>query len=317
MRLRWSGSVRRGAMLLVAAVAVGTMLKGCSSGFYSKYMLTTETEAKAVGPDYNGLYLRNGDAYPVGDMAAALYGLGRDRRGRALVLYVHGMGTFPSKAYRWDTLERIETQYPADVVMFHWPAWIDFVTIPRGNANASGDYLGQVLEQLQQAVESDANLAARPRVLLLHSLGAEVLKGFLERYRGGLRPDLLDAVVLAAPEVDLAGHADWLGRVDFARSVYVMQHANDRVLRAVRVHENEARLGMSRIHLDGREEPLAPNATYIDVGAGTRWHRYHVQGQTACLAGIFRRIADGNGPVTETGLVAMISRPNVYAVTSC
>jgi len=171
------------------------------------------------------------------------------------------MGTFPSKAYRWDTLERIERQYPADVVMFHWPSWIDFVTIPRGNANASGDYLGAVLKQLERALETDEKLARRPRILLFHSLGAEVLKGFLERYDGGLRPDLLDSVVLAAPETDLAGHAAWLGRIDFAKSVYVMQHANDRVLNAVKVHKDEARLGMQRTHLDGTPEPLAPNAT--------------------------------------------------------
>ncbi len=291
-------------------------LSACEGGFYSNFMLTTETEAVAVGPDKHGLYLRNGNAYPVSDLNGALDGLGRpNRSNRALVLYVHGMGTFPSKAYRWDTLERIERQYPADVVMFHWPSWIDFVTIPRGNANASGQYLGAVLEQLERALEADESLARRPRVLLFHSLGAEVLKGFLERYEGGLRPDLLDSVVLAAPETDLAGHAEWLGRIDFARSVYVMQHEGDRVLNAVKVHKNEARLGMQLTHLDGTPEPLAPNATYIDVGAGTRWHRYHVQGQSAALAAIFDMIAAGNGLLTQTDYVELVRRPNVYAVS--
>jgi len=52
------------------------------------------------------------------------------------------------------------------------------------------------------------------------------------------------------------------------------------------------------------------------VGPGTRWHRYHVQGQSACLAAVFQTIADGNGPVTETDHVALVQRPNVYVVTN-
>lgn len=301
----------------MAAVAMGAMVSACTTEFFSENLLSTQSQANGVTPADYGLYLRSGDDYPVTDMAAALGALPpADRDNKALVLFVHGMGTYPSKAYRWETLARIEQQYPADVVMFHWPAWIDFLTIPRGNATASGDYLGEVLVQLQQALETDESLADRPRILLFHSLGAEVLRGFLERYDGGLRHDLLTAVVLAAPETDLEGHANWLGRIDFATSVYVMQNGNDRVLNAVKLHEKEARLGMARTHIDGRAEPLAANTTYIDVGPGTRWHRYHVQGQSACLQAIFATIAEDNGPVTETSHVELVQAPNVYVVTN-
>ncbi len=310
-------SIRHWAKTLAVAAFLVGVLSACEGGFYSNFMLTTETEANGIAPDDFGLYLRNGNAHAVSDLDAALDGLKPAHGGkRALVLYVHGMGVFPRKAYRWDTLERIERQYPADVVMFHWPSWIDFVTIPRGNANAAGDYLGDVLAQLQQAMEADDSLARRPRVLLLHSLGAEVLKGFLERYEGGLRPDLLSAVVLAAPETDLAGHADWLGRIDFATTVYVMQNERDGVLNAVKVHKKEARLGMTRTHLDGTPEPLAENAVYIDVSPGTRWHRYHVQGQSASLAAIFDMIAAGDDPVAKTRHLALLRRPNVYVLTN-
>jgi len=317
MAFRLPRLTRSTARAATVGLALVVLVSACSTEFISQNILTTEPEANGIEPAGYGLYLTNGNDYPVDETASALAEIDRSPGGdRALVIFVHGMGDYPGKAYRWETLARMEEQYPADVLMLHWPSWIDFRTIPRGNAAASGAYLGAVLEQLQAALAEDEDLAARPRILLLHSLGAEVLRGFLEDYDGGLRSDLLDSVVLAAPEVDLAGHADWLERLDFATTVYVLQNENDRVLNVVKLHENEARLGMHRTHLDGREEPLASNAVYIDIGPGSRRHRYFVQRQSACLAAIFDMIAEGDPTVTRTDHVELVQRPNVYVVTN-
>ena len=66
------------------------------------------------------------------------------------------------------------------------------------------------------------------RILLMHSMGNEVFKSFMENYDGQLSPGLFDVIILAAPEVDLKGHAQWIEKINFANNVYVMLNREDK-----------------------------------------------------------------------------------------
>ena len=309
-RLPKSRLWRMGVIIIVGIVAVASCTR------LTRELIRTRETPRAMSAADFSLVAGEEEKYALADINAALGGLWRGPdRDRTFILFVHGMGDYPNKAFREKTLEKIRVEYNAETLMFHWPSWVDFRTIPRANALESGAYLGGVLGTLaEEAARQNSPLAGKKRVLVLHSLGAEVLRGFLATYAGGLPPDLLDAVVLTSPESALRGHAVWLGAIDFASEVYVFLNSKDRVLDQVRRHTGQSRLGMTLAHRDGRPEPLAPGVTYVLTDRATEWHRFYIERRSPNLAAVMSSAVNGARSPAAFGLLEPLFRPNVYAV---
>lgn len=288
--------------IFIAFILLG-LLSACSlSTFFSRYILTTQAQIQTGPSDQTSLYDWQLKPYAIADLALALKNTLpspasepahepsppiplKSRRPENLVFFVHGMGNYPEKSLRDQAMQRIQAHYDAGVILFRWPAWINFYTIPRINAQQSGDALGRLFRQLNHQLErSPLHLKQFNRTLLLHSMGAEVIKSFLEHYDGSLAANLFDMIIFAAPEVDLQGHNLWMSKINFSPHVYVLFNPADQVLLQVQRHLGRARLGMQIKDLSRKHVPLATNVVYVDINAGTSSHRSYISRRSKNLA---------------------------------
>ncbi|RMH66645.1 MAG: alpha/beta hydrolase [Calditrichaeota bacterium] len=260
---------------------------GCSfSAFVGNELLSVQNHMDNWHDDSVALYVSEEQSFPVSNIVAAFDSTVRYQpAGNAHILFVHGMGDYPSRAFFNRTFSIFPEKYNANVVLFKWPAWIDFHTMPVLNGIRSAPLLYQTL-----SAWSKDTTDAYPKILLTHSMGAVVLSSMLRHYNKTLPEGFIDALIIMAPEVDLKDHAKWLEKATFARRVYVLFHHNDPVLKPVEIHMNKARLGMRLTHLDGTKEPLARNAVYIDVSDATDWHAYHLFRQSDTLLSFLNAI---------------------------
>lgn len=302
-------------LLLMGGIA-GTFRWLKTSNFIADHLLTTQETTKTLDESRFRFVLTAEEEYPFNDLTRVLNKiLDRPSPKKNLVFLVHGMGDYPEKAFDENVLEKIEREYDARVVMIHWPSWINLTTIPRANAIESGKVLKDFFFALDEYWQNNSErLAGINRVLLCHSMGNEVLKGSLAVYDGGLPADLFSAIIMAAPEVDLQGHADWVSDIDFAGSTYVMINSQDFVLKPVKRLLGKARLGLTLVHPDGRQEPLAENANYIITDAATAWHRFYIERRSAALAGLFKKIINNEPGVLDLANLGKTAVGNVYSV---
>lgn len=246
---------------------------------------------------------------------------------KSLVVFIHGRGKYPEKAYGTDRqdgqdiLRRIESEYGAKVLMFHWPSWLAPWGYPSRNAEESGAHLRPLLDALcRYRQQNPAKAGEVKTTLLIHSMGAQVLKRFLTGYDGGFAsgPPLFDSVVLNAPDVDLVGHRNWLDRIDFARDVYVtVNPGRDELLKFSYYLLGTPRLGRSLTREDGTAESLAGRAAYVDVSAAGVNHDYYIgRGRPENLAAFYRNVIGNTGvdPLKGPG-VSETDRPRVYTVS--
>lgn len=212
------------------AVLIVTLVAGCTSLRYD--------------PD-KVLYLRDKRAFPAHGVTAAV----RDivPQDKPVVLFVHGRGDEPAKSLEGTdfvsellgvegrAVHKIEDGYRVRVVLFSWDAQrgagflnLDFWDRcrPLETSVAAADRLRGVIESLDALPAG----ASRPRfVLLAHSMGAWVVKNYVEKY-GPFPRGLFANVVLSSADVDNVGHADWVETLAQTARVYVTVNDADRIL---------------------------------------------------------------------------------------
>ncbi len=297
--------------LIRFSVALGLLYflsVSCSlSNFLGRHVVETQQKAQPLKKGDIRLYVSLEKSFDPADILSAFDSTAAyQQAGRAQLLFVHGMGDYPERA-RYNLLfDRLPEKYDAGVVVFKWPAWIDVRTMPRINGREAAPWLFKTL----RAWAADT-LHRQRRVLMTHSMGAVVLRKMLEDYKGDLPAGFLDAVLIVAPETDLRGHARWLEKLDFAKSVYLFYNGEDQVLEPVEVYTHKERLGMRIVRADGSPEPLAGNTVYIDATRATDWHAYHLWRQNERLERLMRDLITG-GPDPLNGLRELSSR--VYLV---
>ncbi len=303
-------------LLLLIGGIVGAFRLLITPDFIADHVLTTQETTKTLDDSRFRFVVTSEEEYQFSELNRVLDKiLDTPSPKKNLVFFVHGMGDYPEKAFDENTLKKIENEYDARVVMIHWPSWINLRTIPRANAIESGKALKDFYFALDEYWRNNAErLDGINRVLLCHSMGNEVLKGSLAVYEGGLSVDLFSTIIMAAPEVDLQGHADWVSDIDFAGSTYVMINSQDFVLKPVKRLLGKARLGLTLVHPDGRREPLANNANYIITDAATAWHRFYIERRSAALAGLFKKIINNEPGVLDLALLGKTAVVNVYNV---
>ncbi|MCV2352857.1 alpha/beta hydrolase [Paucibacter sp. B2R-40] len=215
------------------------------------------------------LYTSDGKAWRIEQAELLMQSL--EASGKPLILFVHGRGKEPGKSLKGGTftkglaVHKLELGYDARVLMFNWDAAFEGFnffdrTLPLSHTQAGAKALGQVLEALIK--HSAAHPKARKMALLVHSMGAVVVEKAVEQgFWPGVK-NLFSSVLLTQADADDVGHSAWLNRLAQREMVFVTLNADDHVLRRAtdaRPPECHA-LGL------GTTEPLAPLATYIDLG---------------------------------------------------
>jgi hypothetical protein len=184
-----------------------------------------------------------------------------------LLVVVHGRGLEPRRfVAKRGWLRELETGYGVTAIMLHWPSWRGPIGWPEAEARNAGDELAFILAEIGR-LRDDTSLNIASASLLTHSMGSYVLAEATLRGAFATPRISLDTVLVHAPAVPLAGHAQWLQRVRTRHGVFVVLNDRDMVLRSAVALPAvaSARLGVSADALAHGEEPLAAGVTYIDA----------------------------------------------------
>ncbi|MCF8078148.1 MAG: alpha/beta hydrolase [Desulfobacterales bacterium] len=324
---------QRAIRLFSVALPAAVILWGCviprwavekwGEDQYMSYRIDTRNLALFTYPRQSYPYDRQGIQQAVSDVHEAILSEGREK---SLVVFIHGRGKHPEKAYGdddavgEDILFRIENEYESKALMFHWPSWLTPWGYPSKNAEESGAHLGLLFDELGRYRRINAEKVREIKsTLLIHSMGARVMKRFLAGYDGGLTgdPPLFDSIVFNAPDVDLTGHRSWMNRIDFAGAVYVtVNPGKDELLKFSGYLIGTPRLGRSLTQEDGSAEPLAEGAVYLDVSAADVNHDYFIGAdRPEPLVSFYRNVIMNTGVDPLKGPdVSEADQPRVYAV---
>jgi esterase/lipase superfamily enzyme len=182
------------------------------------------------------------------------------REQRQSLLYVHGFNT----SFR-DLLERarkLEETYDVELVCFTWPSNPGgFITSEyrqaRIAAEVSAPAFGRAVDKLiEYQLKYESERCAQSVNLLIHSMGNYMFRRLVESPVYDQRR-LLRNIVIAASDVDSAGHQDWLKLVNYCKRLYVTINEQDSVLR-ISEKVNPPRLGNTL------DELVAERVKYMD-----------------------------------------------------
>lgn len=230
------------------------------------------------------------DLYPPGCHRQALEQVLAQRdpatgRLRPFLLFIHGLGKHPSRAFNERLLTRLEQQHGVAAVMMTWPSWNGYGKLADDRARRSAEGLLDILEILAELKEAQPE--GRPFTLLTHSSGSLIVEELVRRYPDKQPLRLFDAMVLSASVSQIDAHRQWFDRQRLAGRIYSVSNRDDFALRCLEsdlqsfgiCDENvDSVLGRLDSH---NLEPgmLSASALYLDLGKALgRKHRYYIYG---------------------------------------
>jgi alpha-beta hydrolase superfamily lysophospholipase len=193
-----------------------------------------------------------------------------------LILFVHGRGKHPEKAFNKHFLADLEKDYSAKAIMFHWPSWEGRFAFPTQKArNAAQDFLHvlQVFDQYKQENKNKTN--GIKFTLLTNSMGSIVLEQSMKNY-GGHLGSIFDTLVISAPASAAKGHHKWVEKINFSNNVYITINQKDKLLGKLGIKLIGKRLGKGLTSLFGNNFKKARKAHYIDLTKSQLAHRYYL-----------------------------------------
>ncbi|MCP4452415.1 MAG: alpha/beta hydrolase [Planctomycetes bacterium] len=192
------------------------------------------------------------------------------------ILFVHGRGKHPEKAFKQRLLVDLESDYSAKVLMFHWPSWDGPLAFPQAQARASADTFISVLAAIKTCKQTHTHLVKGIRfTLLTQSMGSLVLEEAVQRHANASLKDLFDTLVMTAPASHTRNHATWVDAMHLSPHTYIVFNRYDPVLASAGLREMDRCLGKG-LKSRGETVDLASNAMYIDASRVTLLHRYYL-----------------------------------------
>lgn len=246
------------------------------------------------------LVTAQGTIHPVNDFPALLERILRDiqksRQCDNVILFVHGRGKHPGKAFRQRLLTDLEKDYSAKVIMFHWPSWDGPLGFPEQAARDSAKDFVAVLKTLKVFKARHADLISGVRfTLLTHSMGSFVLEESAVRLQRDSLGKLFDTLVISAAASCTRDHAAWVDVLDLSEHVYILLNRDDPVLGSAGLRERGRRLGKG-LKSRGKAVKLADRAVYIDATKVSLLHRYYLHRylrQSAALKHFLDQVLNG------------------------
>jgi hypothetical protein len=238
-----------------------------------------------------------------------------------LILFIHGRGKHPEKAFKKSLIADLESNYSAKVIMFHWgPSWAGPTGFPDDNAKASAKDLERILIELGEYQRRNSHLVENIKfTLLTHSMGSIVLEPILKSENLSIGK-IFDTVVISSSASAGKGHSEWVNHIDFSDSVYVTVNLDDPLLGLAGTKMGGRRLGKGLSNRKGDNFTLANNAKYIDVTEASLGHRYYLHKdlgnkKSFYAKAFFNQVLNGDTAVLnkENG-VKEVRRERVYVL---
>ncbi|MCD6064273.1 MAG: alpha/beta hydrolase [Flavipsychrobacter sp.] len=205
-------------------------------------------------------------------------------RNRNWVVYTEGMGKlFTTDIYRGLSLAG---QYGVNVILLDYPS-ITTTKSLMGNyffaiSNARVAYQDflPVFAEIKQ-MKINRKLGTGKLSLFFHSMGNNVLTGIVSNGKLSILNDAVwvDNLIMNAPCVNQAGHADILSKIAFARHLYIHYNPEDKTLKGAHVMSGHRQLG------EKVDDPIYKYARYIN------FHTLVDEGHSNFLSLIGRRSA--------------------------
>ncbi len=204
--------------------------------------------------------------------------LKKESKNRNFILFIHGRGDHPRKAKQKKLLERLEKEYSAKVIMFHWPSKSDWFGFPEEEARGSAGHLLSVIKQLQKYKESNQKKVKGISInLLTHSMGSFVLEELVSSGTINQCDNLFDTVLISASASASSIHAKWVKNLNIARNVYITFNESDAVLTNAGILRRSRCLGKGLQTSTGKEFELSDNCKYLDISNTGVNHRYYLK----------------------------------------
>ena len=277
---------------MIAIISVSILLTACSNQIAS--LVLSEQKSAQVHRKQLAFYTQDERRFEFDEFTDALTNAkSLNPKHRQTLVFIHGMGPYPEKAFKFEELKSLADVYDSAVVMVHWPAWEGRSILPRQNALQTGRLLEPLWPQIAQA------RAQQPGrfLLIAHSMGAEVMRSVSQ----SPQPQVFDEFMLASPETDLAGHAQWLDKLQLSAHKTILLNQDDFMLPYAQSVTKTPRLGLTLEHENGQAERLAQNTHYLVLNDVTNWHSVHISKQPDPVRKLLRMVMlDNRLPPTCT-----------------
>ena len=223
------------------------------------------------------LVMSNGQITPVErfpEIIQSLVGeVCRDGKHKTIILFIHGRGNYPEKAFENGTLKALEKDYSAKVIMFHWPAAGVLFSFPQKEARSASKELWSVLDGLNTFKKNKPGNAGKVRfVLFTQSMGSLVLEETVSSRENNWSKHLFDTIVITSSASDANKQKAWLDRIGFSPAVYVTVNRSDPLLRVAELYFGKHFLGSMPL----LESNLSQKTFYIDVSKADLGHRFYL-----------------------------------------
>ncbi|BBM85865.1 alpha/beta hydrolase [Candidatus Uabimicrobium amorphum] len=230
------------------------------------------------------------------------------------ILFVHGRGNHPKKAFDKKLIYGLEKDYSAKVMMFHWCSCSSWFGYPEDQARFAAKYLYGVLQSIKKY--RNAKKTNMKFTLLTHSMGSIVLEETLLKFYKRPLGKLFDTLVINAPCSEGKNHVSWVDKIDFANEVYIVFNKNDVVLGSAGLQTGARRLGRGLENRRGQKFVLANNVLYIDVTKTGVNHRYYLgNSPQSHLGKFFHLVLNGEvAKLVKGDNVVEIVRDKVYVL---
>lgn len=205
-----------------------------------------------------------------------------------IILFVHGRGPHPKKAFKQKLLKYLEEENDAVVIMFHWPSYNWPLGFPIKNAplhaweleavfRAFSEYKKNHRVQFSPCRAGNAYCGVKS-VLLVHSMGNMVVYELARSAPQAVDYDkkLFDTVVMVSGPAPSTNHDQWLKNIKLSEHQYVGINKNDWFIRyGGRLYLNDAVLGnCAKKPLAKEKETTYVNFTNLKIG-----HRFYINGE--------------------------------------
>jgi hypothetical protein len=193
-----------------------------------------------------------------------------------LILFIHGRGKHPEKAFKQNLLSDLEHNYTAKVIMFHWPSWQGTYGFPTQKARNSAIDLIRVLKSLENYKQSHKDETNNIKfTLFTNSMGSIVLEQAMRDYNGSLG-QVFDTLLINASSSVAKDHSVWVDKINFSENTYITINQEDKLLGKLGIRYFGKRLGKGTTSILGNDFMHSSNASYINVTKYKLNHRYYL-----------------------------------------